>query len=350
MFQCLGLGTVETGGCGEDWYHPGCLVGLGPKWYESMTAAEKEPVSVLGTGLTSIAEDGQSPQEEMEEDENDVPLPHGFPAEDEFEHLICHKCVQANPWIKSYAGTVGFLPPVYLSKEPTAETTSEATPAASNKRKHDDSNDQDDTKRVMVAVKRPKQNPEPAGEPALSESKTESSETVIIPSCKLKSLPPQHPGVYSLFVKSNFREQFCRCPDCFPKLSSHPQLLEEEEPYEPPLSDGENSDAGGSGGSANSLLERGESALKNVDRVRAIEGVMAYNHMKEQLKPFFKQFAESGQAISADDIKGYFAKLRGDDAGINAAGADAAARGSGQDGEGGSGSGGSADRKEQSGY
>ena len=38
MYQCLGLGTHETGGCGEDWYHPGCLVGLGPKWYEKQKA------------------------------------------------------------------------------------------------------------------------------------------------------------------------------------------------------------------------------------------------------------------------------------------------------------------------
>ena len=28
MFQCLGLGTVEDGGCGEDWWHPECLLGL----------------------------------------------------------------------------------------------------------------------------------------------------------------------------------------------------------------------------------------------------------------------------------------------------------------------------------
>ncbi|CRK25198.1 hypothetical protein BN1708_018145, partial [Verticillium longisporum] len=98
-------------------------------------------------------------------------------------------------------------------------------------------------------------------------------------------------------------------------------LLEEEETYEPPLSDGGGSDnGGGSTNGSGSLLERGESALRNVDRVRAIEGVMAYNHLKEQLTPFFKQFAESGQAIGAEDIKAYFAKLRGDEQGIKEAG------------------------------
>ena len=40
---------------------------------------------------------------------------------------------------------------------------------------------------------------------------------------------------------------------------------------------------------------------------------MAYNHLKDKLKPFFREFAESGRAVSAEDIKGYFAKLRGDE-------------------------------------
>ncbi|KAF4625174.1 hypothetical protein G7Y89_g12994 [Cudoniella acicularis] len=59
----------------------------------------------------------------------------------------------------------------------------------------------------------------------------------------------------------------------------------------------------------------------NVDRVRAIEGVMAYNHLKDKLKPFFQQFAESGKAISAEDIKAHFAKMRGDEQGMKDASA-----------------------------
>lgn len=65
---------------------------------------------------------------------------------------------------------------------------------------------------------------------------------------------------------------------------------------------------------------------------------MAYNHLKEQLKPFFQQFAESGEAIGAEDIKAYFAKLRGDEEGIKEAGAAAA-----KDGE-------DDNRREQSGF
>ncbi|KAF4974931.1 hypothetical protein FZEAL_8228, partial [Fusarium zealandicum] len=159
----------------------------------------------------------------------------------------------------------------------------------------------------------------------------------------LNNLPPTPQGQFSLFFRESFRDAFCHCKACYPVLNAHPQLLEEEEVYEPPVSDAGSQPGGGSHGSG-SLLERGESALRNVDRVRAIEGVMAYNHLKERLKPFFQQFAESGQAIGAEDIKAYFAKLRGDEDGIKEAGDKAAEAGDGEgDGEG-------SQRREQSGY
>ena len=82
------------------------------------------------------------------------------------------------------------------------------------------------------------------------------------------SLPAPPPTSLSLFCKESFREHFCRCPECYPLLKQYPQLLEEEYSYEPPLSEsgGENGDSVGTG----SLLDRGEAALSNVDRVRAI--------------------------------------------------------------------------------
>lgn len=78
--------------------------------------------------------------------------------------------------------------------------------------------------------------------------------------------PP--PGTLSLFCKEDFRERFCRCLNCYPVLKNHPQLLEEEEYYEPPVS--ESGDEGGQSVGTGSLLDRGEAALSNMDRVRAI--------------------------------------------------------------------------------
>ncbi|KAF5614251.1 metaphase-anaphase transition (Mlo2) [Fusarium subglutinans] len=367
MFQCLGLGTTETGGCGEDWYHPGCLVGMGPNWFEKMEKPKKAAKENADGGkLMTITEGNEEQQNsaekpgetngtahpiaEEEDEEEDVPMPPGFPEEDAFEAFLCYKCVDAHPWIERYAGTSGFLPAVFVNQA-DSETKIEATsieeessattePAPTNeptqesrKRKaEDDAEESAEAKRVKSESL-----PEDA-KPA----KTPSTDTLP---CKLKNLPPAPLGQFSLFMTEDFREAFCRCLSCYPNLNPHPQLLEEEEVYEPPLSDG-GSQAGGNGGGSHgsgSLLERGESALRNVDRVRAIEGVMAYNHLKERLKPFFQQFAESGQAIGAEDIKAYFAKLRGDEQGIQEAAAGA------KDGEGGS-SGDGGSRKEQSGY
>lgn len=72
MFQCLGLGTVETGGCGEDWWHPECLIGLPRNWYKKAKAAT----------------DDVEAAKEDENDDEDTPLPPGFPAEDDFETFL----------------------------------------------------------------------------------------------------------------------------------------------------------------------------------------------------------------------------------------------------------------------
>lgn len=82
------------------------------------------------------------------------------------------------------------------------------------------------------------------------------------------SLPTPLPTTFSLFCQESFRSHFCRCAECYPLLKPHPQLLEEEYSYEPPLSESgaEGAESVGTG----SLLDRGEAALSNVDRVRAI--------------------------------------------------------------------------------
>ena len=156
-------------------------------------------------------------------------------------------------------------------------------------------------------------------EPTLTNSQTPKHD-------HLPATPPS--GTYSLFLKEDFRDHLCHCSACFPNLIPHPQLREEEETYEPPLSEeGDGDDANNGGGShhTGSLLDRGEAALSNVDRVRAIEGVMVYNHLRDKVKEFLKPFAESGQPVSAEDIKAYFEKLRGDDQAIKEAGGRASA-------------------------
>jgi E3 ubiquitin-protein ligase UBR7 len=360
MFQCLGLGTHETGGCGEDWWHPGCVVGLGPKWFEkgdqsraakvsehvqkgeestttgvpdslptiSETAEDDEPATETLHSIDNARAVQGSADGDHKEEEDEPPMPPGFPNEGDFDGFICYKCVDAFSWIRQYAGARGFLPAVLYRNETDIPPTQTAAPPRKGllKRKADDNTE--------TGVKRARSNDQEVASDEMPAEKEfneiiTASESVatppVAPACKRTALPPPPAGQFSLFFTEDFREYLCRCADCFPLLTAHPQLLEPEETYEPPVSeDGDSNAEGGGAGSGShgsgSLYERGESALRNVDRVRAIEGVMAYNHLKDKLKPFFQQFAESGQAISAEDIKSYFAKLRGDEQAIREAG------------------------------
>jgi E3 ubiquitin-protein ligase UBR7 len=345
---------------------------MGPNWFEQMNKGKSKAIQneteKMGGALATITEKDEAQSNNgtteaadnvaVEDDDDEPPMPPGFPAEDDFEGFLCYKCVEANPWIKQYAGTSGFLPALFLDQPEAsaASPSNESTAtAASKKRKAEDDEDEEaaDAKRIKsedqtstiesaamedVAAQPIEATAKP-GEDAAEEETKDSDPT----SCKLPNLPIAPQGRFSLFFKEDFREKLCHCSDCYGKLNAHSQLLEEEEVYEPPLSDDGASQHGGSTHGSGSLLDRGESALRNMDRVKAIEGVMAYNHLKEQLTPFFKQFAESGKAVGAEDIKAYFAKLRGDEQGIKEAGEAAASSKENRDGK-------DDGRREQNGY
>jgi len=263
MYQCLGLGGVEKGGCGEDWWHPECIVGLPRKWYKESMKMESEE-QALGNGAKTTEDTGPDLEE--------PPQPPGFPPEDDFDAFICYKCVEANPWIKRYAGTDGFLSAVYYKRastevedvrnstdlKPTSRPSSPSSREPSSRKRKAEA-EAEDLDPSLVA-KKPKNETTDNHDPSPATSK-----------CRYASLPPPSTGQISLFLKEDFHDHLCHCPTCFPSLALHPQLLEEEDVYEPPLSESGDADvpAGGSVGTG-SLLERGEAALSNMDRVRAI--------------------------------------------------------------------------------
>ena len=254
MFQCLGLGTVEDGGCGEDWWHPECLMGL-PRAQPSVTAAEEEK---------------KEPQVSEGQDETDeAPLPAGFPAEDDFDHLICYKCVDSFPWIKRYAGYEGFLGPVFHKatavnkKKESAVEAAQPTSIVSKKRSAEDEPEEAASKKTKVESEEGPTETTATHDP----SSGSSPEKVPIHA----ALPPAPSGSFSLFLKEDFRSHFCRCPQCFPHLKPHPQLTDEEEAYEPPVSESDAEDQNGRASvGSGSTYERGEALLSNMDRVKAI--------------------------------------------------------------------------------
>lgn len=256
MLQCLGLASEEEGGCGEDWWDPECLLGLAVSGQERFETKDE-----TGPGDT-INRDSATDKQTVEEKS----LPPGFPDLDSFSSFICWKCLETFPEFKRYAGTEGFLGPVYRGDLASAAGGSNSEgqdefDGSVRKRKAEDSEPQDST-----SPKRAKS--ELSGE---KPSGDEQSPTSLSNGCRFKSLPrATAPGtVFSMFLKSDFRSNLCRCTDCFPKLAKYPQLLEEEEVFEQPLSESDHEQAAG-GSSTGSLLERGERALNNIDRVRAI--------------------------------------------------------------------------------
>ena len=325
MFQCLGLGTVAEGGCGEDWWHPECLLELPRIPHEPKPTSNGNLDTVKeedGDGAEALTANGE------QRDEDDPPLPPGFPHEDDFDHLICYKCVNAFPWIKQYANSEGFLtakksaakeanglahaangtlPQTNGESGNVAADSANAASETKKRKAEDDPEDSQDNKKVR-ADQDPTNNSTTPSEPQGNGATPQPAKHTI--------LPPAPAENTTLFLTPNFRDHLCKCPTCFPLLARHKSLLEDEESYEPPLSESEDSAAGGGRRSVNSgsILERGEAALNNMDRVRAIEGVMAYNHVRDKVKDFLKPFAEEGRVVSAEEVRDYFAKLRGDEA------------------------------------
>ena len=265
MYQCIGLGTEQDGACGEDWWHPECLLGLPRDWHEKSDRnelnGEKPP-----EGQTNGVSNGESRDADMEH-----PVPPGFPDEDDFDTLICYKCVKANPWIKRYAGSQGFVKKVFGSSHSEEERIQVLEPEHAVR-------DGESLAAVMatqaedsqIHQSRKRKAEDDASESESIGSKKAKMEEAASSAKPAHALLPEAPsGTFSLLTEDDdFRNRFCRCAECYPELAKHPQLLEEEETYEPPVS--ENGDAQPGSVGTGSLLERGEAALSNVDRVRAI--------------------------------------------------------------------------------
>ena len=268
MYQCLGLATEQDGGCGEDWWHPECLLGLPRDWYgagkEHHVRPEENPTMAPRNTTTESGDD------------QDHPVPPGFPHEDQIETLICYKCTNRKPWIKRYASSVGFLPPLFYRPGGEAKVKDEKIEDSKNSIAMNGDSELRDS---QISLSKKRKLEEDYSDPESTSSKKfkaeVGSQSVPTPAtsieCRTATLPEPLSDPISLIASDkDFRTRFCRCPQCYPSLSRFPQLLEEEEDYEPPLSEAEDDAEGGGSVGTGSLLERGEAALSNIDRVRAI--------------------------------------------------------------------------------
>ncbi|GLB41015.1 putative PHD zinc finger [Lyophyllum shimeji] len=106
-------------------------------------------------------------------------------------------------------------------------------------------------------------------------------------------------GTGDLFLSEGFRDRWCYCASCLPALEASRYLLEEEETYEPP----EDPDSG------LSLEELGMRALERLPRDKAIDGIHAFNGMKDDLVKYLRPFAQEGKVVNESDVREFFASL-----------------------------------------
>lgn len=74
-------------------------------------------------------------------------------------------------------------------------------------------------------------------------------------------------------------------------------MLAEEKTYEPE----EDEDAG------RSLMEVGMEQLQRVDRVQALESLMAYKTLADDIKSYLETFKNTGKTVTKEDIDAFFA-------------------------------------------
>ncbi|KAG1725877.1 uncharacterized protein EDB91DRAFT_1167056 [Suillus paluster] len=293
MIQCLTC---------EDWFHESCL-------HLRVRPSSREASPVLENEVTDHHNDAGDNQSEASSSGLPPPL---ISAED-YDAFVCSSCVHSIDILRRYAGTQGVIMVVRDAEDSPwkklggiplgadAPTTTEdelldvddslAAPGQKRSRTQSLHLEEPDRKKQHIS-------PEPSS-PCLAPAPNPIAQTISQglqrPSDTKASL-----GAGDVFLTEGWRERWCRCSRCFPSLADRPYLLEEEETYEPP----EDPD------SALSLEELGMRALQRLPRDRAIDGIRAFNDMRDDLLAYLRPFAQEGRIVGEADVKEFFEALR----------------------------------------
>ncbi|KAF8978821.1 hypothetical protein BGZ46_006113 [Entomortierella lignicola] len=102
----------------------------------------------------------------------------------------------------------------------------------------------------------------------------------------------------NLFATEGWRDLLCQCTECMELYTKEniPFILGEEAIYE----DEEDDEA------ETSILESGMKKLNEMDRVQMMDGMLAYNKMRDEIRNFLAPFSEQGKVVTADDVQAFF--------------------------------------------
>ncbi|KAI0700330.1 hypothetical protein BC835DRAFT_1502676 [Cytidiella melzeri] len=291
MIQCLAC---------EDWFHESCL---NLRARPSSRDPSPEPHHIETT-----------PDDDAHSDTSSSGLPPPLLTASEYEALVCASCVRKTDTLRRYAGTSGVLMVVRTSpqenwrvigqsegEEERVEIDGEGSVTGEKRGRSPSEQDGPQTKRARAS-----QGAEMEKSPAAIIKPERPMSTCLAPnahkaaqalvstndtSLEMTGLE----GAGDVFLTEGFRDRWCKCASCLPSLEAHSYLLEEEETYEPP----EDPDSG------LSLEELGMRALQNLPRERAINGIHAFNEMRDQLLKHLRPIAEENREVTEADIHAF---------------------------------------------
>ncbi|KAF8956579.1 hypothetical protein BDZ97DRAFT_1671410 [Flammula alnicola] len=293
MIQCLAC---------EDWFHESCC-----NLRERPSSRENSPV--LTTEDTSTAAQATENGDDAASEASSSGLPPPLISGDEYESFVCGACVSRNPTLKRWMGTAGAIIVVRDSPDDPWHRVNGPSKAGEELIEINDITDE-----PTSGIKRPLS---PSALDGPEAKRAKGSSHAQLSSSASCLAPPQHPlaqtilsaldkpdpdtslGAGDIFFTLGFRERWCHCDSCLPPLQVDSFLLNDEETYEPP----DDPDSG------LSLEELGMRALARLPRDRAIDGIHAFNEMRDDLVKFLRPFAQDGKVVNESDVRDFFASL-----------------------------------------
>ncbi|PBK71494.1 hypothetical protein ARMSODRAFT_934247 [Armillaria solidipes] len=277
MIQCLAC---------EDWFHESCCnLRERPDTEVPLSINETEPQADSRPRNDDI-DDGAS-------DASSSDLPPPLIRASDYDSFVCASCVRKIPTLIRYAGTNGCLVVIrddvsapWKVIKPTEDETAEVDVSIGSKRTLSPSAEEPEAKRTRTEASNSKS-------PCLAPPINPVAQRILIAS---------DPGLGTgdVFLTEDFRGRWCRCASCLPSLEANKFLLQEEETYEPP----DDPDSG------LSLEELGIRALSRLPRERAIDGIHAFNAMRDDLVQYLRPFAQEGKVVGEVDVRAFFNRLQ----------------------------------------
>ncbi|KAF6752789.1 hypothetical protein DFP72DRAFT_967407 [Ephemerocybe angulata] len=272
MIQCLVC---------EDWFHESCC-----------NLRERPP----SRDPTPEVQKDASENADAASDASSTDLPPPLISADDYDSFVCGGCVSKVPILKKYAGSTGAI---MVARDNTDEKWRRVEKAQEDHVIVDDSEETLNTgsKRRLPSAD--------TDVPEAKRPRGSGSTKCLSPSADPLALKVfqqnsgSELGTGDIFLTDGFRERWCHCDECEPSLEKHRYLVEEEDTYEPPP----DPDSG------LSLEELGMRALERLPRDRAIDGIHAFNAMRDGLKSFLQPFAQEGKVVNEADVKEFFASL-----------------------------------------